>query len=234
MSQPLTKKDFAPGSLRRPRSARTLLLRMAADEARAQRFRETYEQRKAENPREYTWRRLADHVDVSERAAQDWAKTGGIEYDNAKKAAEFWGVDFDWLWRGPKEGEQTPDPFSDTASRGQVDDGFDEFRQYVRDIRRDISDVAQREDNASQEREGIRALLAQQSQILSDIASLLARQEAILLEMRRVADGLPDDENLRMLNEAAQELTEVVARRREARSEPSSGQAGERRRAAGD
>jgi hypothetical protein len=180
MSQDLTKKKFVPGSLRGPRTARTLLLRMAADDARAQRIRDTYEQRKAENPREYTWRRLADHVGISERAVQDWPKTGGVDYNHAKRAAEFWNVDFDWLWRGPKEG--TPDPFAGAARADQVDDGFDEFRQYVRDIRRDIAENRQLLEEARSERQRV--------------ADLVERQEGILRRIEALASGLPTDDAL--------------------------------------
>src|SRR5687767_14126639 len=100
MSQPLTKKNFVPGSLRGPRTAHTVLLRMAADDARAQRIRETWLERKAEDPKSYTWARIAAYVGKTERAAQEWQKTGGIDYDNARKLAEYLKVDFDWLWRG--------------------------------------------------------------------------------------------------------------------------------------
>ncbi len=75
-----------------------------------------------------------------------------------------------------------------------------------------VANLDRRHDTASEEREAILALLARQDSILADIAGLLARQETILLEMSRVADGLPDDENLRMLNAAARELTALAER----------------------
>jgi hypothetical protein len=140
MSQAFTKKKFVPGSLRGQRSPHTLLLRMAADQDRADRIRETWLERKAEDPKTYTWARIAAFVGRTERAAQEWQKTGGIDYDNAVKLAEYLNVDFDWLWRGPKEDEQTPD-LSGAAREDQVNDGFDEFRQYVRDIRRDVAEL---------------------------------------------------------------------------------------------
>src|SRR4051794_39483962 len=108
-SQDLTKGKFVPGSLRRPRSARTLLLRMAADDARAQRIRDTWLERKADDPKRYTWGRIASAVGTTERAAQDWQKTGGIDYDNAKKLAKYLGVDFDWLWRGDEPAPERTD-----------------------------------------------------------------------------------------------------------------------------
>jgi len=125
MSQALTKKKFVPGSLRGPRTPRTLLLRMAADDARAARIRETWVTRKAENPKKYTWAKIAEHVGTTERAAQEWQRTGGIDYDNARKLAKYFSVDFDWLWRGPKdEAAATPDPFDS-------DDRLDEIKAQV-------------------------------------------------------------------------------------------------------
>jgi hypothetical protein len=99
------KKHFSHASLRTPGSARTVLLRMAADQERADRIRAL----KAERP-DLTWRRIADYVGVSERAASDWQKKGGIEYDNAKKLAEVFEVDVDYIWRGPSEADRAPSP----------------------------------------------------------------------------------------------------------------------------
>jgi transcriptional regulator with XRE-family HTH domain len=68
-----------------------------------------------------------------------------------------------------------------------------------------VADIRRREENAQTDRDAIKALLAQQSQILRDISDLLARQDAILLEMQRVAAGLPADATLRTLNQRLRE-----------------------------
>lgn len=81
---------------------------MAADEERAARIR----QLKADRPG-VTWRQISEHVGVTERAAQEWPKSGGIDYANATKLAEFMGVDPDWLWAGPKR--DTPELFGDST-----------------------------------------------------------------------------------------------------------------------
>jgi hypothetical protein len=86
---------------------------MAADEERAERIRALKQGRP-----DLTWRRIADHVGVTERSATDWQKKGGIEYDNAKKLAELFEVDVDYVWRGVES--DTPSPFAgqdDTADR---------------------------------------------------------------------------------------------------------------------
>jgi len=75
---------------------------MAADQARAQRVR----QLKDEHP-ELTWRQIAEHIGVAERSAVAWAKTGGMEYANAKKFAELMGASVDWLWRGEEPLDET-------------------------------------------------------------------------------------------------------------------------------
>lgn len=98
--QPHMQKNFAPGSSRSPRSARTLLLRMAADQDRADRIRAL----KKEHP-ETKWQAIADHIGVTQRAAQSWQETGAIAYDNAKKLAELWGEELDYIMRGVRRGE---------------------------------------------------------------------------------------------------------------------------------
>lgn len=86
-----------------------MLLRMAADQERADRIRAL----KQERP-DLTWRRIADFVGVTERSATDWQVKGGISYDNAKRLAELFEVDVDYVWRGPADvpQEATPSPFA--------------------------------------------------------------------------------------------------------------------------
>lgn len=83
------------GSLRGRETPRTVLLRMAADEARAERVR----QLKQEHP-ELTWREIADHVGVTERSAMEWQRTGGMSYAHARRLAEVMNAPVDWIWRG--------------------------------------------------------------------------------------------------------------------------------------
>lgn len=85
-------------SLKRARSPRTVLLRMAADAERAQRLKAI----KDERP-DLTWPQVAEAVGVTDRSVAAWAKDGQMSYSNAKKLALFLGVDLDWLWRGPAE-----------------------------------------------------------------------------------------------------------------------------------
>jgi len=102
MSQGIMKKQGTSTSLRRRGDAHTVLLRMAHDEARAQRIRAL----KARHV-DVKWREIADYVGVSERSAIAWQKTGGISRPNVKKLAEFFrkvagdtSVTADWIWRG--------------------------------------------------------------------------------------------------------------------------------------
>lgn len=97
-----------------------------------------------------------------------------------------------------------------------------------------IADIAQRETDAHQEREGIMALLAQQSQILADIAALLTRQDEILAEIQRVVAGMPDDDALRLLNEGAAQLTEAARSWQVAPGESPASRGGTRRRQVGE
>lgn len=115
MKQAQKKISFSRGSLRDTRSARTVLLRMAADQDRAERIRSLKQARP-----DLTWRRIADFVGVTERAAADWQKKGGIDYANAEKLAEILEVDVDYIWRGPQN-NGTPDLFPDATIEDRLD-----------------------------------------------------------------------------------------------------------------
>lgn len=111
--QPLTKKNLSRASLKESRSARTVLLQMAADQERAERLK----QLKADRP-SLRWRQIADAVGVTERSVAEWAKTGAMSYDKAKALAVFLEVDLQWLWEGPKR--QSPD-LMDALDGGRSD-----------------------------------------------------------------------------------------------------------------
>ena len=87
MSQVLTKKNLMKPSLWGADDPRTVLLRMAANQERAERLRLL----KAETPG-VTWRQVAEHCNVVERSVYGWLRTGAMEYDNAVKAAEFFSA----------------------------------------------------------------------------------------------------------------------------------------------
>lgn len=55
-----------------------------------------------------TNRSIAEYVGVGERSVAAWIAGGGITYDNAKKVAELFEVDADYIWRGRSRPE-TPD-----------------------------------------------------------------------------------------------------------------------------
>lgn len=45
---------------------------------------------------------IADYCNVRERTVAGWIAGEGISYKNAKRVAELFRVDVDWLWRGRK------------------------------------------------------------------------------------------------------------------------------------
>jgi DNA-binding transcriptional regulator YiaG len=105
LSQDLMKKTPPRASLRTSRSAHTVLLRMAADEARAQRIRDLREEHGLK------WKELSNYVGVSERSAHQWGATGAISQDNAMKLAQLFrehgaDIEADYIWRG----ERPPTP----------------------------------------------------------------------------------------------------------------------------
>jgi hypothetical protein len=103
---------------------------MAADEARAQRVR----QLKNEHP-ELTWATIAERIGVKERSAVQWARTGGMEYANARKFAELMGVSADWLWRG----EHPPTP-GDETQLDRIEVMLAQVAEDVRALRRQAND----------------------------------------------------------------------------------------------
>jgi hypothetical protein len=140
---------------------------MAADQERADRIRAL----KQERP-DLTWRRIADHVGVTERSATDWQRKGGIDFENAKKLAEIFEVDVDYIWRGTDTG--TPSPF---AGQDNITGLMDLIRQ----------DMAQRE----QQRAEIIRRLDQLEQTVSELISehvgdAAERLEASVAEARSI------------------------------------------------
>jgi hypothetical protein len=95
---------------------------MAADQERAERIRALKQARP-----DLTWRRIADHVGVTERSATDWQKKGGIEFENAKKLAALFEVDVDYIWRGTES--DTPSPF---AGQDQTADQLERVEALLR------------------------------------------------------------------------------------------------------
>jgi len=211
MNQPIRKNHYSRASLQRPRTARTVLLRMAADEDRATRVRELYETRKAEDPR-FTWRGIAEHVGVSERAAHAWGKTGGINPEHLPKLAEILQADQDYIWRGPREDQPTPDLF---AGKEQLDGVSSEFAGRVDQVEAKLGGIDDKLDqlnqalrDASAERIGlvdqILALLKQQSE-------LLTRQSELIESLQSAADRLPDGTTIQD-HHLVQELRDTLAR----------------------
>lgn len=164
MSQALTARDFVNASSRAKRTARTLLLRVAADEARAERIRTL----KQEHP-EHTWQAIADYVGVSLRAAQAWQEAGGISYPNAKKLAQLWQEDVLYIMQGERG---TPDL---SLIQG-ADDGakLDRILAELQGLR--------------EERLSLRAQIEEQNGLLSDLRAemdALQAMQALLPEFLR-------------------------------------------------
>jgi hypothetical protein len=101
-NQGFLNRRYSAASLRQHSTPRTLRL-VAGDRDRADRIVAL----KAEHPR-LTWAKIAQHVGVTERAAVAWAKTGALKPENAELLAEILGVDFDYIWTGPRPGAAEP------------------------------------------------------------------------------------------------------------------------------
>lgn len=74
--------------------------------------------RRLRDDSEETNRSVADFVGVGERTVAGWlspTNPAGISYKNAKKVAELFEADVDWLWRGKAKGD-TPDLLGDLSA----------------------------------------------------------------------------------------------------------------------
>lgn len=154
---------------------------MAADEARAERIRALYEERKEENPR-FTWRAIAEHVGVSERAAHAWGKTGGINPEHVPKLAEILQADRDYIWRGPRP-EETPDLMDITARAEQLDDVDAKFSARVDDVEAQLKHI---EDTILQQLEA-------QTRLLEDIRLIVGGENAFEA-LREFAEAVVPEE----------------------------------------
>lgn len=132
MSQAITTKKFSRASLRQHEAMRSVLQRMAEDQARAERIRALKEGRP-----DLTWEKIADHVGVKERSVHNWGATGGIKYENAEKLAELFGVAVDYVWRGP---DADDDGLKVASPNGDGDGGAGAGSQLDR-IERDIAEI---------------------------------------------------------------------------------------------
>jgi transcriptional regulator with XRE-family HTH domain len=142
---------------------------MAADQERAERIRAL----KDERP-DLRWKDIAEAVSVTERAAQEWARSGAMDYDKVEKLAGVFGVTADYIWRGTQANGNTPSPFAD---RDDVLDRLDRLEAAVAEIHALV-------------RETNRAIMQQHSDG-EDIQAALERLE------RAAAQELGDDQRPR-------------------------------------
>jgi DNA-binding XRE family transcriptional regulator len=140
---------------------------MAEDQGRAERIA----QLKQQHPR-LTWAKIAEHVGVTERSAIKWQRTGALETENAVKLAELFGVDFDYVWWGPRP--DTPELFVDRRRQQIADeDRLGRVEEEVRRGREELQEVRRSLEELHGQREGFLELLAAQQQVLEGIADHL-------------------------------------------------------------
>jgi DNA-binding XRE family transcriptional regulator len=185
MAQPLMNRRATPWSLARQNGANMVLLRMAEDEGRAQRIA----QLKQQHPR-LTWAKIAEHVGVTERSAIKWQRTGALETENAVKLAELFGVDFDYVWWGPRP--ETPEMFVDRRNSPSAPVAVDRLD----------GDLEDRIGAIEGTLAGITNLLRQARSEQDRISGLLERQTAVLERIEGVT---------RHANDAADRLDDAVA-----------------------
>jgi hypothetical protein len=165
MKNNFMQTNFRHPALRGHGTAHSVLLQMAASEARAARIKALKEGRAGTK-----WRHLAEFAGVSERAVGDWYGTGSISEDNARKVAEFFDVSFDFVWSG-NERDQTPDLFA--KQEAPVEVRLDSVEGALAGI------LAQ-----------IQAQLAEQTQVLGEIRQLLRDDRRVTAETQEATQRL--------------------------------------------
>lgn len=158
-------------SLSRQTNARTVLLRMAEDQDRATRIADL----KQQNPR-LTWARIAEETGVKERSAIKWQKTGALKPENAERLAELFGVDFDYIWIGPRPG--TPDLFVDRRNNAAPADPVAVDR-LEGELEQRIARIEDKLNEATSERQAILDLLERQDRLLERIEDAIKREDAL-------------------------------------------------------
>lgn len=106
--------------LRTGRSAGTLRLQLLMEVQQRHEIGQRIKELRNASPQ--TNRSIADHVGVGERAVAQWIAGGGIAWENAKKVADLFEVDVQWLWSG-RDKDATPDLFGhlNGSSKEQLD-----------------------------------------------------------------------------------------------------------------
>lgn len=135
-------KNLTRTSLSAPRSATTLRLKFLMDEQQRIEIGQRLKELRENSPQ--TNRSVGDAVGVTERTVAEWAAgRQGMTYDNAKKVAELFGVDLDWLWRGDKE---TPDVMKALSPNGRAvtADDLQALHTELRELRREVAAAEER------------------------------------------------------------------------------------------
>jgi hypothetical protein len=187
-------------SLSRQGTAHTVLLRMAEDQDRAARIAEL----KKCHPR-LTWAKIAEETGVKERSAIKWQKTGALKPENAEALARLFGVDFDYIWTGPRP--ETPDMFVDRRNRPAgpiaVNRVEGDLAEWLASIEDRLNTVAAAEPSQLAERlEDAIELLREARSEQDRISGLLERQTRVLERIEHAT---------RHAHDAADRLDESVA-----------------------
>jgi hypothetical protein len=160
-------------SLARQANAHTVLLRMAEDEDRAARIAEL----KKRHPR-LTWAKIAEETGVKERSAIKWQKTGALKPENAEALARLFGVDFDYVWTGPRP--DTPGMFVDRRNTpagpvavdrvdGELEERITRIEGTLQEILMLLGEARTEQDRISGVQDRISGLLGRQSDVLESI-----------------------------------------------------------------
>jgi transcriptional regulator with XRE-family HTH domain len=128
-----------------PRSLRPLSLKRSATTLRLHHLME--EQQRLEIGRRIktlrdngpqTNRSIAEFCDVGERSVANWVAGKGIAWDNAKRVAELFDVEVQWVWTG-EERAPTPD-LLDALSPGRAE-GQAEILERIAELAASVAEL---------------------------------------------------------------------------------------------
>lgn len=159
----------------RPRPKTQRVLRYLMDQQQAVEIGERVRELR-ENSAE-TNRSIADYTGVGERSVAAWVAGDGISYKNAKKVAELFEVDIDWLWRG-RERQGTPD-LMEALSPG----ADSKLAEEVAQLRAEVAELTALFREVSD-----RGLSAQTEQ-LSRMSEVHSAQADVLQRLERIERG---------------------------------------------
>lgn len=190
----VAKRNYAPGTSRRPRSVDTLRAQME-DLARGERIKALREERHLTQPavielfeelaRRRGWEpKKPGERPLTLRGYQAWEAGGGIKWENVKVLAAVFAEEPEFIMSGRQGGiGRIPDLslIQGAAREEQLDDVDTKFSKRVDKVEQRLKRI---EDALIDDEQSVRALLKKQTELLEDIRTLVGDEDAFAVFRR--------------------------------------------------